>query len=100
MLGFSIFKVNGESMSPFIPNQSYVLTQRWLTKFFIGEGKKLLIAHKSYGLIVKKVALVDHHGFIWLKGENNKSVSVEQIGPVDQEQVIGIVIAVFTKHKR
>ena len=98
MLGFSIFKVNGESMSPFIPNQSYVLAQRWLPRFFISEGKKLLIKHKSYGLIVKKVALVDHHGFIWLKGENKKSLSVEQIGPVNNQQVIGIVLGVFTKN--
>lgn len=97
MLGFSIFKVNGESMSPFIPNKSYVLAQRWLTSYFISEGKKLLINHKKFGLIVKKVALVDHNGFIWLKGENNQSLSVEQIGPVNRQQVIGIVIGVFTK---
>lgn len=86
-------------MSPTIPHQSYVLVHRILLRFFIGEGKKLLIQHKSYGLIIKKVALVDHHGFIWVKGENKKSVSVEQIGPISSQQVVGLVIGVFINNE-
>ena len=97
MLGLSFFKVNGESMSPSIPHQSYVLVHRLLLRFGIREGRSLLIQHKTYGLIIKKVALVDHHGFIWVKGENNKSLSVEQMGPISRQQVVGLVIGVFAK---
>lgn len=98
MLGFTFFKINGDSMSPKIPNESYVLSCRWFATFFLGEGKKILIQHHTYGLIVKTVALVDHHGFIWVKGENMQSMSVEQLGPIDQNQVIGKVLSVFSRH--
>jgi len=99
MLGLSFFKVNGDSMSPKIPHQSYILVHRLLMRYFICEGKRLLIQHKTYGLIVKKVALVDHHGFIWVKGENRKSLSVEQIGPVSRKQVVGLVVSVFPHYE-
>ena len=97
MLGFTFFKVRGNSMSPNIPNDSYILASRWFVGCFLGEGKKILIQHNTYGLIVKTVALIDHHGFIWLKGENSQSISVEKIGPVDKTQVIGRVLSVFKK---
>lgn len=95
MLGFTFFKVRGDSLSPHIPNESYILSSRWFVGFFLGEGKKILIQHSTYGLLVKTVALVDHHGFIWLKGENYQDVSVEQIGPINRSQVMGRVLSVF-----
>jgi phage repressor protein C with HTH and peptisase S24 domain len=95
MFGFTFFKIKGDSMSPKIPNESYVLSCSWFGGLFLGEGKKILVQHHSYGLIVKTVALVDHHGFIWVKGENNQSMSVEQLGPISANQVIGRVLSVF-----
>jgi len=79
-------------MSPSIPNHSYVLVHRWLINAFIKEGKRLLIRHETFGLIVKTVAIVDHHGFIWVKGENAVSLSVEQIGPIKTAQVVGVIL--------
>lgn len=97
MLGFRFFKISGDSMSPKIPDQSYVLSCRWFATFFLAEGKKILVRHQHYGLIVKTVALVDHHGFIWVKGENNQSMSIEQLGPISQSQVVGRVLSVFSQ---
>ena len=97
MFGFTFFKIKGESMSPKIPNESYVLSCSWFAKFFLAEGKKILIQHQQLGVIVKTVALVDHHGFIWVKGENTQSISVEQLGPISGSQVIGRVLSVFTR---
>lgn len=97
MFGFNFFKVKGESMSPKIPNESYVLSCNWFSSLFLGEGKKVLVQHKHLGLIVKTVALVDHHGFLWVKGENRHSMSVEQLGPISSEQIIGRVVSVFPK---
>jgi len=31
------------------------------------------------------VAIVDKNGFIWSKGENNTSMSVEKLGPIDKK---------------
>lgn len=97
MLGFTFFKIKGDSMSPKIPNESYVLSCSWFKNLFLAEGKKILVQHQQYGLIVKTVALVDHNGFIWVKGENMQSISVEQLGPISTKQVIGRVLSVFSQ---
>jgi phage repressor protein C with HTH and peptisase S24 domain len=97
MLGFTLLKLKGDSMSPKVSDGSYILASRWFLMFFLGEGKRVLIQHSTYGLIVKTVALVDHHGFIWLKAENNQSLSIEQIGPIDKTQVIGRVLNIFNR---
>lgn len=97
MLGFTLLKVKGDSMSPKIPNESYILASHWFAHFFLAEGNKILVKHMSYGVIVKTVALVDHYGFIWLKGENERSISVEQMGPIAKDKVIGRVLSIFKK---
>jgi nickel-type superoxide dismutase maturation protease len=95
MLGFTFLKVKGDSMSPIIPNESYILASHWFVRLFLKEGNKILIQHSTYGVIVKTVALVDHHGFIWLKGENEHSISVEQMGPIGKDKVMGRVLRVI-----
>ena len=97
MLGFKIWKVKGQSMAPKIPENSYILGHRWLRFLPISKGQQLVMQHKVHGLIVKTVAVVDHNGLIWSKGENKKSLSIEQIGPVGKEQVVGRVVGIFSK---
>lgn len=95
MLGLKIWKVKGRSMAPIIPSESFVLAVHWFIFFPIREGQQLVIKHHKYGIIVKTVAIVDKNGFIWSKGENIESVSVEEIGPVDKEQILGRVVWIF-----
>lgn len=95
MLGFKIWKVEGHSMAPKIPQDSYVLINKWLNFLPVKKGQQLIMKHRVHGLIVKTVAIVDHNGFIWSKGENKNSVSVEQLGPVSKDQVIGRVLTIF-----
>ena len=97
MLGFKIWKVCGESMSPRIPELSYVLVTSWLRFLPIREGQTLLLKHKLHGYIVKNVAMVDKIGLIWSKGENEKSLSVEELGPVSKDQIMGRVISIIKK---
>ncbi len=82
-------------MTPVIHEGSFILVTKLLLLFPVKEGQRILIKHPEYGIIVKTVALVDKNGFIWSKGENKKSLSVEQIGPVDKEQVLGRIIGIF-----
>lgn len=95
LLGLKIWKVEGASMAPIIPAGSFILATKWLSIFPIREGHRLIIDHPRYGIIVKTVAMVDKSGFIWSKGENIESVSVEQLGPVNKEQVLGRVVSIF-----
>lgn len=92
MLGFNLWKVTGESMSPQIPNGSFILT---FNNFPLFSGAKLVFKHASYGLIVKTLVKTDSAGLLWCQGESSASVSAEQIGPVAKSQVLGRVLWVF-----
>lgn len=95
MFGFKICKVQGQSMAPIVPDGSFVLVNHWLNRLPIKTGQQLLIKHPEFGDIIKTVAVIDHNGLIWSRGENAASVSVEQIGPVNKSQVISRVLHVF-----
>jgi len=82
-------------MSPRIPNDSYVLVDSFWTTMFLKPNQSVLFRHREFGLIVKTIAAIDHNGFIWSKGENDQSVSIEQIGPVSKNDIIGKVVYVF-----
>lgn len=92
MLGFKLWKVEGESMSPLIPNGSFILTCRWLP---LVAGSKLVIQHATYGLIVKTLVKSDDSGKLWCQGESESSVSAEQIGPVERVKVQARVLWIF-----
>jgi len=100
MLGFTFFKVSDDRMSPKIPNESYILVSDWFLSFYLAEGKQILIRHHTDGIIMKTVALVDHHGFIWVKGDNENDTSVEEMGPIGKEQVIGLVFSILKKNRK
>jgi nickel-type superoxide dismutase maturation protease len=100
MLGFNIWKVQGASMTPIIPSESFVLVTKWLGVFPIEKGQRLVIDHPEFGIIIKTVAVIDKCGFIWSRGENKKSIAVEKIGPVEKRQIIGRVISVFKPEGR
>ncbi|REL35239.1 S24 family peptidase [Thalassotalea euphylliae] len=95
MLGLKIWKVKGHSMAPVIPQGCFILAAKWLNFMPIKPGQRLLIDHPEYGIIVKTVAVVDHNGLIWSKGENAASVPVEVLGPANKTQVLGRVIRIF-----
>ncbi|MBL0711412.1 MAG: nickel-type superoxide dismutase maturation protease [Colwellia sp.] len=94
-LGLKIWKVTGHSMFPRIPQHSYVLSWHWHTFNKIKPNQTILINHPKYGLLIKKVAIIDRNHLIWCKGENPSSISVEKLGPVNKKQIIGRVLKVF-----
>lgn len=101
ILGFKIWRINDESMAPTIPKNSYVLVNHWFNFNWFSIENIVLIQHHFYGLIVKKIAVIDKNGFIWGRGENTKSLPIEQLGPINKKQIIGRVLFIFkrsTKH--
>ena len=86
-------------MFPKIPQNSFVLINQWFNIRRIKPDQTILIKHEKLGLIIKTVALIDRYGFIWSKGENPSSMSVERIGPVDKHQIMGPVLMVFSSKK-
>ena len=89
-LGFSIFKVEGNSMAPTIPDQSYVLARK--AQSLIAKESLLIIDHMNYGKILKKLVKVDDNKKLWFEGENFSSISKEMIGPIKFQNVVGKVV--------
>jgi nickel-type superoxide dismutase maturation protease len=95
IFGFKIWRVDDHSMSPAIPKASYVLVNHWFNWNRLNVENIVLIHHHFYGKIIKKIAVIDHHGFIWSKGDNVNSVPIEQVGPINKSQIIGHVLWIF-----
>lgn len=91
---FSLFKVEGDSMSPCIPNNSYVCIKSTKTynikSFFV-------LNHPHYGKLIKKLVRIDSKNMFWFKGECAQSISMNEIGPIKKDQVIGKVILLISK---
>ncbi len=83
------------SMSPRIPENSYVFVVPWLKILSLKEGCLLQVFHPKYGYIVKSLATIDRNGLFWLKGHHKSSIPIEQLGPVGKSQIQGKVLWVF-----
>ena len=46
-------------------------------------------------MIVKRLVGFDGYGQLWCQGDSKASISVQQMGPISKEQVIGQVLWVF-----
>ncbi len=92
ILGFKIWRVSDESMTPNIPKNSYVIVNHWFSFNWFSIEDIVLIQHHFYGLILKKIAVIDKNGFIWGRSENNASLPIEQLGPVNKNQIVGRVL--------
>ncbi|MDE3274170.1 S24 family peptidase [Pseudoalteromonas sp. G4] len=92
MLGLSINKVSGDSMSPTIETNSYVLLHNFGTKKHLKKGQIVKVEHDEFGTIIKRIAYQDKNGLYWLVGDDPKSLACCQIGPVNATQITGILL--------
>ncbi|GAB1623447.1 hypothetical protein AAOGI_34970 [Agarivorans albus] len=92
MFGLSINKIRGDSMSPLLPKNSYVMFHRYYLSKHFKAGDVVKVLHPKFGLIVKRIGCIDKYGFIWLRGENPSSVSTIDMGPVRASRIKGKVL--------
>ena len=81
-------------MSPSIPGSSYVViksTKRFTIKRFF------VLNHPHYGKLIKKLVKIDSKNMFWFQGECPQSVSMNEIGPIKKDQVIGKVVLLISK---
>ena len=78
-------------MSPRIPEGSYVLVNGWRSALSVKPGQIIKVRHSRYGDIIKTLDHIDDQGFLWLRGEQKSSVSLLDMGPIKDKQVIGMV---------
>ena len=91
---FFIYKIKGDSMSPSIENNSFVLMKSFrkkkINKFFV-------FKHKIYGKLIKKLVKIDSSNHFWFEGEHQYSISQKQVGPINESDIEGQVIVSISK---
>ncbi len=92
---FSLFQVEGDSMSPAYSSGDYLLLRHFFRRLKVGE--RVVVDHAVYGLIVKEIADVSPEQGIKLTGTNTASVSSEKMGWCEQKQIVGKVVCLFKK---
>ena len=94
MLGFCIYRVEGDSMSPsFLPGD-YVLSLK-LPFQWLRPDQVILVKHPELGLMIKRILTVNNQdpSHLQLIGDNLAlSTSTQAIGQVKPSQVLGKVI--------
>ena len=96
---FKIHKIVGDSMSPTIQENDYVVSHSWL-KTRYKKGDIVLIDHTQYLVIIKRVLRLNNQGEVWLKGDNvNSSVSSEEIDWQSQDVILGKVFFHVSERK-
>ncbi len=88
-----IFRVKGESMQPVLYEGDFVVALvafRWAKR--ARPGRKLVVQHPEYGVIIKRVVSVEPDGSCWLGSDNQSGISTQQIGKITPSQIIGRVL--------
>ena len=91
---FFIYKVEGDSMSPSIENNSFILMKSFkekkINKFFV-------FKHQIYGKLIKKLVKIDVSNHFWFEGEHESSISQKKIGPINECDIEGQIIVSISK---
>ena len=95
LFNLSIFKIQGDSMSPNISDDSFIITKPFSN--IRNKNKLLIFKHKVYGKLVKRLNNIDSSNFFWFKGDSYTSISMDDIGPIKREQIIGEIILCCVK---
>ena len=94
MLGFKIYVTQGNSMKNTTPNGSFIILRPfWSFK----PNSVFIFSHGIYGVIIKKLKFEDRYGNLWFEGDNVESISLNQIGPIEKNKVIGKVALSISK---
>lgn len=99
MFGINFWKVVDDSLAPNIPAQSYVLSTNFGKFLRFKANDIVVIKHKRYGLLIKRVAVVDKYNFLWCVSAPDKGIAIEQLGPISKSQVVGKVLFSMKKSR-
>ena len=93
-LKFSIYKIEGDSMSPSLKNNTFVLIKPFKQKKI---NKLFIFQHETYGKLVKKLVKIDSSNHFWFEGEHQSSISKTQVGPIKEYNILGQIVFSISK---
>ncbi|OUR74229.1 hypothetical protein A9Q78_01090 [Methylophaga sp. 41_12_T18] len=86
----SLIKVQGDSMLPKLANDDFVVVSRFF--WSLRPGDLVVADHDRYNKIIKRIEQVSEEKGYLLTGENEASVSSEDMGWISKQQIFGKVI--------
>jgi len=86
----SLIKVQGDSMLPKLANDDFVVVSRFF--WSLRPGDLVVADHDRYNKIIKRIEQVSEQQGYLLTGENEASVSSEQMGWISKQHIFGKVI--------
>lgn len=85
LFGWRLVRIRGRSMEPMLRPGCFALFR---PASRVVPGDIVLVNHPEFGLIVKRVARV-FGGQCWLTGLSDQSTTMERLGTVGLERVLG-----------
>ncbi|NRB24258.1 S24 family peptidase [Shewanella sp.] len=95
MFGINLYRIAGVSMQPRIPAGSFVLCMSAFYQTRLTLGSIYLFDHPRLGELIKTLIKIDSAGNLWFKGENEASISSQEMGPIRSGRVIGKVTLII-----
>jgi signal peptidase I len=93
-----LLRVRGQSVSPQVEDGDFVLVLKLPIFFPIRVGDLIVFRKAPYGILIKQVSdLVDKGNGFWVCGTHPASVDSHTFGVVQAQEVLGKVIARFSK---
>ena len=85
-------------MYPTLANGDYVVisTLFWRLK----ADDIVVVEHPEYQKIIKRIDTIDDQGHLWLKGDNEASLSPEKMGWIKKQWLVGKVIYTIKPRSR
>jgi signal peptidase I len=93
-----IIKISGQSLKPLFDDGDFVLVTKIPFFFFnrIRTGDIVVFNNSTHGMMIKKVDNYDRNkGELWVTGTHRESVDSREIGPVDEDDLVGKVVIHF-----
>ena len=84
-----IYRVINDSMRPGLTAGDFVIARRRRRPPRAGE--RVVVDHPNHGVIIKRVASVASNGNLICQSDNPAGLSPEQLGPIAQQRIRGIV---------
>ncbi len=92
-----LFKVTGDSLRPEVLDGDIVLLLTWRWLWRLKPGDRVVFRQPTYGTLIKKIERMGPgQGQVFVAGTHAASVDSYVFGPIDQNQIIGVVVHVFS----
>lgn len=93
-----IYRVKNNSMRPTLEESDFVIVST--LRHHLKKGRLVVVKHSVYGVLIKRLKIINSDGSFLLKGDDDCSLTSEQMGSLVRTQIIGFVIFSVKNHRK